>query len=132
MKQDMYDVAQVGYGPVGQVFAGLMGQFGYRAAVFEQWPDRYAKPRAGHVDHEAMRILQSLGVAEAIADRAWPMTGYDLIDPRGETLLALDWNHEGISGWHSDYLFYARCAHARTSISTGGGRRSRSAGTQIT
>ncbi len=74
-----FDVVQVGYGPVGQTLAALLGRAGYRVAVFEQHGGLYRLPRAGHVDHEIMRIFQSLGVAEEIEGHAWAMTGYDLL-----------------------------------------------------
>lgn len=101
-----YDVVQVGYGPVGQTAAALLGQAGHRVGVFERHRSLYGLPRAGHVDHEVMRIFQSLGAADEIAERAWPMTGYDLFDADRRLLQAIDWNHDGISGWHSDFLFY--------------------------
>jgi 2-polyprenyl-6-methoxyphenol hydroxylase-like FAD-dependent oxidoreductase len=106
VKVESYDVVQVGYGPVGQTMAALLGQQGHRVAVFERHRSLSGLPRAGHVDHEIMRIFQSIDVADRIESRAWPMTGYDILDAQGEILQALDWNHAGVSGWHSDYLFY--------------------------
>ena len=44
MSSPDYDVAIVGYGPVGQTAAILMGRLGYRVGVFERWPSLY--PRA--------------------------------------------------------------------------------------
>jgi 2-polyprenyl-6-methoxyphenol hydroxylase-like FAD-dependent oxidoreductase len=41
-----YDVAIVGYGPVGQALAALLGQHGWRVGVFERWPTLYPLPRA--------------------------------------------------------------------------------------
>ena len=101
-----YDIVQVGYGPVGQTLAALLGQAGHRVAVVERHGSLYGLPRAGHVDHEIMRIFQSIGAADAVAERAWPMTGYDIFAADGDLLQGLDWNHDGISGWHSDFLFY--------------------------
>jgi 2-polyprenyl-6-methoxyphenol hydroxylase-like FAD-dependent oxidoreductase len=101
-----YDIAIVGYGPVGQVAAALLGASGHRVAVVERHPGLYGLPRAGHVDHEIMRIFQSIGSADEMAERAWPMTAYDVYDAGGRILQELDWNHDGISGWHSDFLIY--------------------------
>jgi 2-polyprenyl-6-methoxyphenol hydroxylase-like FAD-dependent oxidoreductase len=53
----VFDVVQIGYGPVGQTFAGLLGERGIRVAVYEKHPGLYALPRAGHIDHEIMRIF---------------------------------------------------------------------------
>ena len=40
--RDRYDVAIVGYGPVGQTLAILLGQRGWHVGVFEKQP--YALP----------------------------------------------------------------------------------------
>jgi 2-polyprenyl-6-methoxyphenol hydroxylase-like FAD-dependent oxidoreductase len=53
-----YDVVIVGYGPVGQVAANMLGQRGSRVAVFETATSVYNLPRAAHFDGEVMRILQ--------------------------------------------------------------------------
>lgn len=106
MQNETFDVVTVGYGPVGQMLTALLGRAGYRVAVFEQHASLYPLSRAGHLDHEIMRILQSLGVAEEFEERAWAMTGYDLLDADRHLLQRIPWNREGPSGWHSDYLFY--------------------------
>ena len=64
---DVYDVAIIGYGPSGQVAAGLLGQAGLKVWVAERLPDVYEIPRAISMDHEVLRVLQQLGVLEAIA-----------------------------------------------------------------
>jgi 2-polyprenyl-6-methoxyphenol hydroxylase-like FAD-dependent oxidoreductase len=101
-----YDVVQVGYGPVGQTTAALLGAAGHRVAVLERHPELYGLPRAGHIDDEVMRILQTVGVAEEIVERSWPMTTYQVLDANVEPLQVLDWNFQGLSGWHAHYLFY--------------------------
>ncbi|MFD9892422.1 bifunctional 3-(3-hydroxy-phenyl)propionate/3-hydroxycinnamic acid hydroxylase [Amycolatopsis sp. NPDC059027] len=101
-----YDVVQIGYGPVGQTMAALLGQCGHRVAVFERWPGLYGRARAGHVDHEIMRIFQSLGIAERIERDMVRATKYVFRNARGETLLTFDWDADGISGWPSDYIMY--------------------------
>lgn len=62
-----FDVLICGMGPTGATLAGLLGQRGVRVAVFDRLPDLYPLPRAIGLDHEAMRIMQELGVAERIA-----------------------------------------------------------------
>ncbi|MEV6362219.1 FAD-dependent monooxygenase [Nocardia asteroides] len=63
-RDDIYDVAQIGYGPAGQVMAALLGRCGLRVAVFERMPRRHRQgldlpdaPVEG-----TPQILQAVGV----------------------------------------------------------------------
>jgi 3-(3-hydroxy-phenyl)propionate hydroxylase len=67
-----YDVAVVGYGPVGVTLAGLLGRQGLSVGVFEKSREVYGVPRAVGFDHDAMRIFQRIGVAEALAPHIAP------------------------------------------------------------
>jgi 2-polyprenyl-6-methoxyphenol hydroxylase-like FAD-dependent oxidoreductase len=99
MSTEIFDTVQVGYGPAGQVHAALLGQAGHRVAVYERHHALYSLPRAGHFDHEIMRIFQSLGCAEEIQDDAFPATKYEWRSGKGETLITFDWDQVGVSGW---------------------------------
>ncbi len=68
------DVAIVGFGPVGAVLACLLGQAGLRTAVVDQSDTIYDKPRAVALDHEIARVLQGLGLGEALESCAEPFT----------------------------------------------------------
>jgi len=103
---DIYDVIQIGYGPVGQVMSALLGKRGHRVAVFERWPDLYGQARAGHFDHEIMRVFQSIGAAEAVEEDAYRADQYVFKNGHDETLMTFDWHTDGISGWPSDYIMY--------------------------
>jgi 2-polyprenyl-6-methoxyphenol hydroxylase-like FAD-dependent oxidoreductase len=81
------DVAIVGYGPVGQLLAILLGQRGHRVHVVERWSDPYPLPRAVHFDHEVGRILQLAGVADALTGRTVPAPTYEWRNAAGETLV---------------------------------------------
>lgn len=59
-----FDVAIAGFGPVGAVLANLLGQCGMRVLVVEQATEAFDKPRAIGLDHESIRVFQSLGLAE--------------------------------------------------------------------
>jgi 2-polyprenyl-6-methoxyphenol hydroxylase-like FAD-dependent oxidoreductase len=102
-----FDVAIVGYGPVGQALAAMLGQAGYRVGVFERWAGLYPLPRACVVDHEIMRVLQSVGVAEAFSELAVPTNGeYLWLNAEGKTLYHFKYPKQGISGWPARNLIY--------------------------
>src|SRR6188474_1207948 len=61
-----FDIAVVGCGPVGALAANLFGRAGLRTIVVERQDRPYPAPRAVHIDHEMMRIFQSLGLAETL------------------------------------------------------------------
>ena len=100
------DVAIVGYGPVGQALAALLGRAGHRVAVFERFPEIYRLPRAVHLDHEIMRLLQALGLAEALADELVPVTEYQWFGADGEPLLHFQLPTPAPSGWDPSYMFF--------------------------
>jgi 2-polyprenyl-6-methoxyphenol hydroxylase-like FAD-dependent oxidoreductase/catechol 2,3-dioxygenase-like lactoylglutathione lyase family enzyme len=100
------DVAIIGYGPVGQMLAGLLGRAGHRVAVFERFQDIYRLPRAVHLDGEIMRLLQSLGLAETLAEDMIPVPSYQWFGADGEPLLRFRTQGQACSGWERDYLFF--------------------------
>jgi flavoprotein hydroxylase len=100
------DVAIVGYGPVGQLLAILLGQRGWRVRVVERWPEAYPLPRAVHFDHEVGRILQGAGVAGALEGRTVPASVYEWRNATGETLIRFGRDAErSLSGWPESNMF---------------------------
>lgn len=67
----MHDVAVIGLGPVGTTAALLLAQRGLRVTAIDRSATVFDKPRAIGLDHESLRLFQSLGLSEALA----PMTG---------------------------------------------------------
>jgi 2-polyprenyl-6-methoxyphenol hydroxylase-like FAD-dependent oxidoreductase len=107
MSEYDYDVAIVGFGPVGQALAGLLGQAGHRVGVFERFHGVYPLPRAIRLDGHAMRLFQRLGIAEEVQRDAVPVDRYLWFGADDEVIL--DLRFDGVthpSGWNSDYLFY--------------------------
>ena len=64
--QTTYDVAIVGYGPVGVTAANLLGQMGLKVVVVERDPDIYTRARAISTDEEVVRIWQQIGLADRL------------------------------------------------------------------
>jgi 2-polyprenyl-6-methoxyphenol hydroxylase-like FAD-dependent oxidoreductase len=100
------DVAIVGYGPVGQALAALLGRAGHEVVVFERFKDIYRLPRAVHLDHEIMRLLQSLGLAEALERELVPVREYEWFGADQELLLRFAVEAPARSGWVSSYMFF--------------------------
>jgi len=96
----------VGYGPVGQTLAALLGRAGHRVVVFERFKEIYRLPRAVHIDHEIMRLLQSLGLSEVLADEMIPVDAYRWFGADGEPLLRFEPRSPAPSGWEGDYMFF--------------------------
>jgi 2-polyprenyl-6-methoxyphenol hydroxylase-like FAD-dependent oxidoreductase len=103
---DELDVAIVGYGPVGQALAGWLGAAAHRVACFERYGEIYRLPRAVHLDHEVMRLLQRLGVADRLVAEMLPLSEYHWLGADGEELMVLRPQNPALSGWEPDWLFF--------------------------
>lgn len=102
----VHDVAIVGYGPVGQVLALLLGRAGHDVIALERWPQPYHLPRAAHFDHEIARIFQAAGVGEQVNAVVDPVPDhYEWRNPAGQALVRMDWSGNGISGWPTANFF---------------------------
>jgi 2-polyprenyl-6-methoxyphenol hydroxylase-like FAD-dependent oxidoreductase len=104
LKSEIFDIIVVGRGPVGLVMAATAAQLGLKTAIVEKHRDLYGLPRAGHVDHEIVRLFQSLDVAKPMLEDSYPTTEYVWVNAKGETLLEFDWGAKGISGYNSDFM----------------------------
>jgi 2-polyprenyl-6-methoxyphenol hydroxylase-like FAD-dependent oxidoreductase len=103
--REIFDVAIVGYGPVGAALAILLGQQGHRVVVLERYTEPYPLPRAVHYDHEVARILQSCGVAEQCAKIVEPAEVYEFQNAEGKALLRFGRRGNGPSGWPQSSMF---------------------------
>lgn len=101
-----WSVIVVGYGPVGQVLSLALAQAGHDVLVLEQHERLWPFPRAGHLDHEMMRIFQGLGLAEEVGAVSVESTEYVMFDSAGKVLRELPRRWETPSGWPASYHFY--------------------------
>ncbi len=100
------DVAIVGYGPVGQAAAAWLSRAGHRVAAFERFEEIYRLPRAVHMDHEIMRLMQDLGLAERLVEGMVPLSDYLWFGADGEPVMTLNSPRPTESGWEPSYLFF--------------------------
>ena len=103
----MFDIAIIGCGPVGALAANLLGKRGLSVVVLEKEANPYPLPRAVHLDHEMVRLFQSIGLHDTILK--------DMRDTDGHLHIGAD--HGVIRymgtvgkprpyGWSNDYFFY--------------------------
>lgn len=94
------DVLIAGGGPTGVTLAVLLAQRGVSVIVAEKEADIYPLPRAAHLDHEVMRILQEAGVADAVAATSRTSALYDFRTAAGDILLRFEgMDRIGPGGW---------------------------------
>lgn len=112
-----YDVAIVGYGPVGQTLAALLGRAGHRVVAFDRYPTAYLLPRAVRFDHELMRIFQGIGAVRHIAHDITTADSYLWYGAQGQLILDIDNRGPSPSGWARDYVFYQPTLEAALDLS---------------
>jgi len=101
------DVLIVGGGPTGVTLALIAARYGASVIVCEREAEIYPLPRAAHVDHEVMRIFQSVGAADAIAATSRTTTHYDFLTASGEILLRFEGSDRvGPGGWPSANMIH--------------------------
>jgi len=102
-----FDVAIVGCGPVGALLANLLGKAGLRVVILEKELELHPLPRAVHLDHEMLRLCQSVGLADTVLA--------DMRETDGHLHLGADLGiirYMGTVGkprpfgWANDYFFY--------------------------
>lgn len=80
--QATFDVAIIGYGPVGATAANILGRCGLDVVVVERDPDIYFRARAISVDEEVMRIWQQVGLADRLGADMQPGNGADFVNAK--------------------------------------------------
>lgn len=94
------DVLIAGGGPTGVTLAVLLAQRGVKVIVAEKTAEIYPMPRAAHLDHECIRILQEAGVADAVMATSRRVPRYDFLNAKGGVLLRFEGSDQiGQGGW---------------------------------
>ena len=98
MVDRVYDVVQIGYGPVSGSLALMLGRQGRSVAVCERWTARYPLPRAVCLDHELYRVLSANGMGEVLPSVTHAGPLYQWFNADWRELLVIDWGRPSISG----------------------------------
>lgn len=98
MRAEPYDVIQVGYGPVSEGLALMLGRQGRSVAICERWEARYPLPRAVCIDHELYRVLAANGMGPVLPQVTQKGPLYQWFNADWQELLTIDWSAPSISG----------------------------------
>jgi flavin-dependent dehydrogenase len=80
----MYDVIVVGAGPAGSATATFLARAGFKVAMLERAAFPRPKPCAEYLSPEASRILDTLGVSEALeSESPAHLHGMRIVSPSG-------------------------------------------------
>ena len=87
-KTERYDIVIIGLGPVGATLANILGQYNISTLVLDQETSAYHLPRAVAFDDEVMRIFQSIGLAEQMAEIAEIGGNAHFVDGKDKIILS--------------------------------------------
>jgi 3-(3-hydroxy-phenyl)propionate hydroxylase len=100
------DVVVVGLGPTGTALAGMLGQRGLTVAAFDRLADLYPSPRAIGFDHDFMRVMQELGIADLVLPHTAPYRPSEYRGVDGRLIKRLDAAPPPHRlGWTPNYVF---------------------------
>ncbi len=107
MSSRQVDVLIIGGGPVGITGAILLAQEGLQVLVAEREATIYPLPRAAHLDHETIRILQAAGVVDELIPTTRSASRYDFLNKAGDILMRFETGKgKTSSGWPASNMIH--------------------------
>lgn len=102
----LYDVAVIGYGPIGMMTSLTLAEQGHRVVVLERYPGLYELSRACIFDDETMRTFMKVGIGQTLQPLIHAQQAYEWHNGKGEVLIEHEFSTVGRSGWSEWYEFY--------------------------
>lgn len=101
----VWDVTVIGAGPVGQSLALLLADEGHRVLLLDKQDAPYPLPRAVHFTPDVSRLLDRLGVMEAVNEFAHEAKTYDWQTADRQTMISFRATGEEQQGWPWSTMF---------------------------
>ena len=105
---DHFDVVIIGFGPTGATLANLLGLAGVSTLLMNREKQSCMLPRAVHFDGEVMRVFQTIGISDQLAERVIVNAGMHFVNKDTGAPL-LDWSRPqeiGEHAWYPSYRFH--------------------------
>jgi len=90
VKPNEFQVVVAGFGPTGAVATSLLGDRKIRTLAIDRQHAVYDKPRAIAIDHEILRLLDNLGVAERVRSYIAPFPASQHFGAKGQLIRRID------------------------------------------
>ena len=107
-----YDIAIIGYGPVGAMAASMFGSSGLNIVVIEPKKEIWDIPRAVALDGQAQRIFQSCGIINNIPVK--PIDGLTFINKKGHQIVYVDFTDHSTPNGYSETVGFSQPNLERT------------------
>ena len=107
-----YDIAIIGYGPVGAMAANMFGSSGLNIVVIEPKKEIWNIPRAVALDGQAQRIFQSFGIINNIPVK--PIDGLTFINKKGKQIVYVDFTDHSTPNGYSETVGFSQPNLERT------------------